>query len=280
MNLDFSASVDGARLRVRSVRQRFLPNETVSDRPHKHYSMEFHCVFGGKEIIDFPKIGSKITLQAGQILLIPQDYYHAVTTENGTVERICFHFSAEEGEARKSGVSPLPRPVKKPLLFEDDYAQALMELCHREQLLPESPRGGARQGLLMISAALRLLSVSFEPPKEKASAVSDRRWIILDYMERHFTDPQGLEGLAKALFLSRRQTSSLVKKYLGMDFKTAVRTRRMELADIYLQKGNLSLEEIAWQVGYRSYSGFQLSFKEHFGITPSARQRELKSQKE
>lgn len=279
MNLDFSATIDGAKLRVRSVRRSFLPNEKVSDRPHKHYFMEFHCVFRGKEIIDFPKSGNKITLQEGQILLIPQDHYHAVTTENGTVERICFHFSADGTDERQSGVSPLLQQIKRPLLFKDDYAQNLMELCRAEQLLPETPQGGTRQGFLMISAAMRLLSVSFDPPKEKPSAASDRRWAILDYMERRFTDPKGLEGLAKTLFLSQRQTSSLVKKYLGVDFKTAVRTRRMELADIYLQKGELSLEEIAWQVGYRSYSGFQLSFKEHFGVTPSARQKELKNQK-
>ena len=44
--------------------------------------------------------------------------------------------------------------------------------------------------------------------------------------------------------------------------------------DIYLQKGNLSLEEIAWLVGYRSYSGFQLCFKRHFGKTPSQFRKE------
>lgn len=279
MNLDFSVTMDGARLRVRSVRQSFLPNEKVSDRPHKHYFMEFHCVFRGTETIDFPKNGNRIVLKARQILLIPQEHYHAVTTENGTVERICFHFSVDREENHQNSFSPLLQQIKKPLLFEDDYAQSLMELCRSEQLLTESRQGGARQGFLMISAALRLLSLSFDPPKEKPSVTPDRRWLILDYMERHFTNPEGLAGLAKTLFLSQRQTSSLVKKYLGVDFKTAVRTRRMELADIYLQKGTLSLEEIAWQVGYRSYSGFQLSFKEHFGITPSARQKERKSQK-
>ena len=151
----------------------------------------------------------------------------------------------------------------------------LMELCRVELLQPDGTGRNDRIGLLMLSTALRLLSCKFDPADEQKNrnAAEDKEWIVLDYMEQHFTDPEGLAGLAKALYLSQRQASNLVKKYLGTDFKTAVRKRRMELADIYLRAGKLSLEEIAWQVGYRSYSGFQLSFKEHFGTTPSARRK-------
>jgi AraC-like DNA-binding protein len=48
----------------------------------------------------------------------------------------------------------------------------------------------------------------------------------------------------------------------------------MELAEIYLQDADKTLEEIAWLVGYRSYSGFQLCFKQHFGKTPSQFRKE------
>ncbi len=268
MKFEFATALDGTLFRVRAVRDKFLPQEKVNDRPHKHYSMEFHCVFRGAEIIDFPDDERKIVLREGQILLIPQDHYHGVTTGGGTVDRICFHFSAETDKEKKNRF--LLQKSTAPTLFEDDYAKRLMELCRTEQLLPASPQGNARQGLLMISIALRLLSGVFPTEERPSCKATDQKWVIQDYMERHFTDANGLDGLAKTLYLSRRQTSSLVKKYLGVDFKTAIRARRMELADIYLRRDDLSLEEIAWQVGYRSYSGFQLSFKEHFGITPSA----------
>ena len=272
MNFEFSTDADGMQLHVRSVRSRFLPEERVDDRPHKHFFSEFHCVFRGEEIIDFPKENRKIHVKAGQILFIPRDHYHGVTTAGETVDRICFHFSAEKADAP----SPFSEQSLRPTLFRDDYAKGLMELCRSEQLLPPTPQGKMRQGFLMISTALRLLSDGLtRESKEQALEAPDKKWIILDYMERHFTDPEGLEGLAKALYLSQRQTSTLVKKYLGADFKTAIRQRRMELADIYLQRGELSLEEIAWNVGYRSYSGFQLSFKEYFGATPSARRKQL-----
>ena len=84
-----------------------------------------------------------------------------------------------------------------------------------------------------------------------------------------------MEGLAKTLFLSERQTRKLVKKFMGEDYKNIIIRRRMELAEIYLANPDKSLEEIAWQVGYSSYSGFQLCFKRYFGVTPSERRREL-----
>ncbi len=278
MGFEFSTTIDETVYQIRAARQNFLPNEQINDRPHKHYSIEFHCVFRGTEIINLPDEDRKISLQKGQILLIPRDYYHGVITGDDTVDRICFHFFTDKRQKKKDAFSDLLEQVTEPLLFEDEYAEKLMELCRTEQLLPSSPQRNTRLGLLMLSAVLRLLSLKFKANENKNGLdfSNDKKWIIMDYMERHFADQEGLAGLAKTLYLSQRQTSSLVKKFLGVDFKTAVRTRRMELADIYLRSNTLSLEEIAWQVGYRSYSGFQLSFKEHFGITPSARRNYLK----
>ena len=44
----------------------------------------------------------------------------------------------------------------------------------------------------------------------------------------------------------------------------------MEVAKIYLQNPEKSLEEIAYAVGYRSYSGFELCFRRFYGITPQS----------
>ena len=279
MAFEFNTTIGETVCQIRAARENFLTGERVNDRPHKHYAVEFHCVFSGTETIDLPAENRRIPLGEGQILLIPQGEYHGVTTGSGTVDRICFHFSIEKSGRKNDLFSPLLEQVKKPLLFEDDYAKSLMELCRKEQLSPASPRRNARMGLLMVSAALHLLSCKFESAEDRKAdpEARDKKWILMDYIERRFTEPEGLEGLAKALYLSQRQASTLVKKYLGVDFKTAIRQRRMELADIYLQKGNLSLEEIAWQVGYHSYSGFQLSFREHFGMTPSARRKQTET---
>ena len=55
--------------------------------------------------------------------------------------------------------------------------------------------------------------------------------------------------------------------------------RRMELAEIYLQDPDKSLEQIAYEVGYRSYSGFELCFKRFFGTTPQKMRNKLTNER-
>jgi len=86
---------------------------------------------------------------------------------------------------------------------------------------------------------------------------------------QHFRDPEGLAGLAAQLYLSERQTRNLVKKYYGQDYKTLIIKQRMEFADMLLEDETRSLEEIAEEVGYRSYSGFYQAYTKYFGISPS-----------
>ena len=135
----------------------------------------------------------------------------------------------------------------------------------------QAPLLELRQGMHFINMALDLMSrirgIPVEPMAEDP-LVLRQKWVIEDYITQHYTDNSGIKVLAQALYLSQRQTSTLVKRFFGEDYKTIMIRRRMELAEIYLQDPNKRLEDIAWEVGYRSYSGFELCFKRYFGISP------------
>lgn len=280
MFFEFSTILDGTNCHIRSTINRLIPYEIVGDRPHKHYFMEFHWISAGNEEVYLPQENRYIHLQPGQILLIPGDVYHGIATKNGTVERLCFNFSAEPGEKENSPILELFRSIDKVQVFEDAEANAMVLRCSRMDV--DSALGEMRQGMLLLNVVLQLLSRT-----ESARALTAHRenrnkkqkWVIEEYIERHYADSDGIEGLAQALYLSQRQTRKLVRQFMGEDYKSIIIRRRMELAEIYLQDPEKSLEEIAWQVGYRSYSGFQLCFKRFFGITPSEYRRQMISGK-
>ena len=278
MELEFSANIGGAQYHIRGYHNQFLTNETVQERAHKHYFMEFHCVFAGEYTIDLPEQQRLVRLLPGQILLLPPELYHGVQTPaNTTVERLCFNFSIETEQDSTDTVARLYRDLREPMLFEDPAALALLQQCRN---LRQQPRGSLlnrRQGLLMLTTVLQLLSnLTVDPVHPNSISRSVRqKWIIEQYIEQHFTENTGLEGLAAELFITPRQTRKLVQKFMGEDYKTIIIRRRMELAEILLRDKDKSLEEIAWQVGYRSYSGFQLSFKNYFGISPNLRRQQL-----
>ncbi len=278
MQLSFTAVVDQVNCHIRAYGSDVVPQEKVNQRPHKHYFMEFHYVFAGEETVILPTQQQKIRLRPGQILMLPKNSYHGATTEQETVERMCFNFSAESEEKRESPLIELYQTTTEPMVFEDTEIDQFMLQCRHLQrrgggLLPE-----AQQGLLLLSVVLRLLErVSGAQAQYTAENTRKLRqkWIIEDYIEQHFTDNTGMEGLAKALYLSQQQTRKLVRQFMGEDFKTIMIRRRMELAEIYLRDPDRSLEEIAWQVGYRSYSGFQLCFKRYFGVTPVEKRKQM-----
>ncbi len=280
MQFEFNVTLDRANCHIRATRNYLLPGEVLPiDRPHKHYFMEFHCVFAGEEIIIFPLENRQIHLTAGQILLLPLGVYHKVLTQNTTVDRLCFNFSAEPVGKERSPIVDLFLNITEPTVFDDEEAATLADQCRRLCGQNQGPLLELRQGMHFINIALNLMSNVLgvqETAHTTDSLALRQRWLIEDYITQHYTDDTGIEGLAKALYLSQRQTSTLVKRFLGEDYKTVIIRRRMELADIYLQDPHKRLDEIAYEVGYRSYSGFELCFKRYFGITPRQRRMQLK----
>lgn len=280
MKFEFSAVIDGTTCHIRASTTTLIPEKVVNERPHKHYFMEFHCIFSGSETIYLPRENREIDLYPGQILMLPCDVYHGVSTKNGTVERLCFNFSAEAPEGKESTILELFQSLNQVQVFDD--AGIGEQLRSSSMLDPGSALSESLQGMQRLSTALQLLSRTEQAGTLFASRSSHskrQKWIIEEYIERHYADQDGMEGLAQALYLSQRQTRKLVRQFLGEDYKSIIIRRRMELAEIYLKDTEKSLEEIAWQVGYRSYSGFQLCFKKYFGISPSDRRKQLLEQK-
>ena len=275
MEFIFTTTVDNAICHMRSYQTGIDPAEVVSQRPHKHYYMEFHCVFSGEETIMLPDRKQEFVLKPGSILLLPRGVYHGATTFGKTVERLCFNFSVEQAADETGRLLSICRQITDPALIEDPQVYGYLLQCRQLRIAASTSFSHSRQGLLLLHAVLAILDIlSPEYSNTHEEKSSRQRWVIEEHIEHHFADDSGLDGLAAELFLSTRQTRKLVRKFMGEDYKNIIIRRRMELAEIYLKNGNKTLEEIAWLVGYRSYSGFQLCFRQYFGITPSRFRKE------
>jgi len=252
MQFTFSTTIEQVKCYIRTYGNRLIPREIVKDRPHKHFFMEFHCIFDGEEIIDLPEAHRQIRLLPGQILLIPRGVYHGVETKGGTVERLCFNFSAEPIQKENGCILDPFLEMSEVHLFEDVTAMGLAQQCRQLRMQENAPLSESRQGLLMMSIVLQLYSGLFGNQKDAAQdgdRATKQKWIIEEYIEQHFTDDLGIAGLSDTLYLSQRQTRTLVRRFLGEDYKNIIIRRRMELADIFLRDPERTLEEIAWQVG-------------------------------
>jgi len=90
------------------------------------------------------------------------------------------------------------------------------------------------------------------------------------FLEQHIANPQlSVEGLSKQLGMSR---STLYVKLLQIAGQTPIeyiRSFKLKRAALLMEKSNMTIAEIAYQVGFTTPNYFARSFKQKFGMQPS-----------
>ncbi|MEZ0537579.1 AraC family transcriptional regulator [Caldicellulosiruptoraceae bacterium PP1] len=91
----------------------------------------------------------------------------------------------------------------------------------------------------------------------------------LDHMQNNYNHPIHVEQLSKICNLSKSHFCYIFKTTMGLtplDYLTKLRIQKaLEL----LGNSNLSVTEIAYEVGFNSVTSFNISFKKWTGITPT-----------
>ncbi len=95
------------------------------------------------------------------------------------------------------------------------------------------------------------------------------------YITQQLPQAPRLCQAASALHVSSRTLQRLLQQH-NSSFRQLVCQCRHQLAQQYLQQGELSLQQIAFQLGFEEQSSFQKAFKCWQGCSPGAfRQRKL-----
>lgn len=89
----------------------------------------------------------------------------------------------------------------------------------------------------------------------------------LKYVEEHYNDGS-LGELANLLHYDFAWLSREIKRKTGKTYTELVQEKRLSQACYFLKNTNLSVDDIAIQVGYDNVSYFHRLFKKDFGMTP------------
>ena len=94
-------------------------------------------------------------------------------------------------------------------------------------------------------------------------------WVSIS---RVMVSPGCAAGTAMALELGMSRTSlfSKLKTLLGQSPQAFLMGYRLNRAKELLKEGDLNVSEVAYRVGFSTLTGFSRSFKNKFGIPPSA----------
>ena len=93
---------------------------------------------------------------------------------------------------------------------------------------------------------------------------------VRDRMDRDYAHPLNVEALARGVNMSAGHLSRSFKVAYGESPYAYLMTRRIERATALLRRGDLSVTEVCFTVGYSSLGTFSTRFTELVGMPPSA----------
>ena len=87
-------------------------------------------------------------------------------------------------------------------------------------------------------------------------------------IHRKFTENLTLTKLAQNLYLSEKQVSRIIKKNYGKTLHQIIVDMRLNAAEDLLENTDLSLLQIAIEIGFYSATAFSKAFIKRHGISP------------
>lgn len=95
----------------------------------------------------------------------------------------------------------------------------------------------------------------------------------IEFIKDHYADEVSLEDVATKLSVTPQYLSKLFKEETGINFKEYLTELRIEASKSLLIKGEMSIKDICFKVGYNDTSYFIRAFKKYEGLTPKDYQK-------
>lgn len=145
--------------------------------------------------------------------------------------------------------------------------ERLLETVHREQ--KEKKEGYKTmlraQGIALFVHIFRKILESIETETNESIGIDE----ITRYVEANCTDKLTLKDLAQKCFYNPSYFSRAFKKKNGMSLVEFIHKNRIKKACELLKTSELTVEEIAIEVGYQDRGGFYTQFKKFMGCLPT-----------
>ena len=130
----------------------------------------------------------------------------------------------------------------------------------------------APQSRLLHEMIEQVMDVACPQWREEAEQVKIIREIH-DHLTEHMEQRVTIEELSHRYLINPTTLKTVFKEVYGTSLAAHMKEHRMEKAAALLRETDMSVAEIAGQVGYESQSKFTAAFKEQFGQLPTAYRR-------
>lgn len=244
---------------------------------HGHPDYEIQAAISGEYSAVFRD--RQLRLKPEAVCLIPPNCVHRSSAATEGARQIALNFSLRYKPGQNSPLTEAAQllPKEEPILFPDAVPLWNALCLFAEELTQPELASGALIDLLMQQICILLLRSlkkrsNLSGGGTELSALFDLKSERFNKIEAFFhqrhAEQVSEDDLARELAVSRRQTSRILRQQCGKSFHEKLTEMRMHYALQYLVHTDLSAEEIAFQVGFASVSGFFAAFKKKHHMTP------------
>ena len=253
----------------------FIGHRMSQDAPfHSHSFYEIVCVLNG--LVENCTEKSTFYMGSGDICIMNLASSHSLKVVDP--QAIVFNIGIEATEMESGTFKNLYRSATflgnflrekedlDYLYFPSNGSLRLAQLI--QTMLTTHARKSAGVPFLLASEVMQLLGELVDLNEYSYWGVNNRVMELLDYVEKHYATVS-LAELAQEFNYSESYLSRFVKKQTGQQISRIIMGKKMEKAGLLLQNTDLSVNEIALEVGYQSYSHFHKVFKKWYRQTPN-----------
>lgn len=259
----------------------------VEDEPnyhcHEHLELCYIQSGTGKH-----RIGDTIyEVKEGDLLVINEGVYHQSLAGEHKTPVAEFYVGLTDLNLAELGRNHFPLPGNCPVFrTEGELQRKLSKLCMAMEAEQELCRIGRYYMMktYVMQMLLLLLREEEETGKpQKAGGCSfesaNRKYLvekITDYFEDHYAEKISLDRIAGNMYLSTFYVSRIFKAETGnTPIHYLIDIRLTKAYNLLTQNLEMSIQEIAAQVGYEDAYHFSKLFKKKYGVAPSAVRRRI-----
>ncbi|QCO15690.1 AraC family transcriptional regulator [Azospirillum brasilense] len=164
-------------------------------------------------------------------------------------------------------VMPFPVSEEMRVAIEQNIAPGLTGALRQLQL--ESA------ALMLITLVAQAMSDAGTQPHPLSSREHRSAQDAFERLKASLRTPPSLSELSRSVNLSDKRLNVAFRELFGGTVFEVLRNLRLEQARTLIERGELTIKEVAWQVGYTHVSNFTSAFTTMFGTSPASYARRL-----
>lgn len=257
--------------------------------PHRHDFLELILVLEGEgvQIVN----GNKHRLTSGSfIFLLPYQFHEIqITSEQQLILFICnfdlellLQFDDDE-QGLASMVFESGEELPPFVQLDNDQLKQMNSIFNQMMLdyvSSESMKNSYLKAKLMEALILfhryRLKQHKPSPAEAEAQKRRGDLWKVIRYVHLNYREDLSLEHLAQVFHYNVSHLSDLFKKRFGQNFTSFLQSLRIRHACGLLLSTNLSVLDIAYEVGFGSFQTFSRAFRKIKGFSPTVYRATMK----